>query len=51
LVTITGVVSLKSLEAALMGRVPPGTEELNRKALELGIELAKNYLQGDVERP
>ncbi len=48
LVTLTGVVSLKSLEAALMNRVPPGTEELNRKALELGIHLAKSHMQGGI---
>ncbi|SFM91596.1 2-oxoglutarate ferredoxin oxidoreductase subunit gamma, partial [Thermodesulforhabdus norvegica] len=42
-----GAVSLKSLEAALLNRVPPGTEELNRKALELGIHLAKGYLHGE----
>ncbi|SFM71767.1 2-oxoacid:acceptor oxidoreductase family protein [Thermodesulforhabdus norvegica] len=46
LVTLTGAVSLKSLEAALLNRVPPGTEELNRKALELGINLAQNHLNG-----
>jgi len=45
LATITGVVSLKSLEAAVLARVPPGTEELNKKALEAGIEAAKSYQQ------
>ncbi len=48
LVTLTGVVSLKSLEAALMNRVPPGTEELNRKALDIGIQLAKSHMQGGI---
>jgi len=46
LVFITGAVSIKSLEAALMNRVPRGTEELNRKAMELGVQLAKSYQQG-----
>ena len=46
LVFITGAVSLKSLEAALMNRAPRGTEELNRKAMELGVQLAKSYQQG-----
>ncbi len=32
----TGLVSLEDLKAALLARVPPGTEELNQKALELG---------------
>ncbi len=41
LVAITGIVSLRSLEAAVMSRVPKGTEELNKKALEAGIEAAK----------
>jgi 2-oxoglutarate ferredoxin oxidoreductase subunit gamma len=44
LTKLTGIVSLKSLEAAVLNRVPPGTQELNKKALELGIEAAKNYL-------
>jgi len=34
-------ISLKSLEQALMARVPKGTEEINRKALHAGIEAAK----------
>jgi len=42
LASLTGVVSLKSLEAAVLSRVPAGTEELNRSALEAGIEAAKN---------
>jgi 2-oxoglutarate ferredoxin oxidoreductase subunit gamma len=45
LATLSGVVSMKSLEAAVLARVPPGTEELNRKAVEAGIEAAKTYLQ------
>jgi 2-oxoglutarate ferredoxin oxidoreductase subunit gamma len=42
---LTGIVSLSSLEAAVLNRVPRGTEDLNRKALELGIEAAKRYLE------
>jgi 2-oxoglutarate ferredoxin oxidoreductase subunit gamma len=34
-----GIVSLDSVEKAVMARVPKGTEELNRKALQLGYEL------------
>jgi 2-oxoglutarate ferredoxin oxidoreductase subunit gamma len=45
LATLTGVVSLKSLEAAVLARVPAGTEGLNTKALEAGIEAAKQYLE------
>ncbi|MCX7822085.1 MAG: 2-oxoacid:acceptor oxidoreductase family protein [Syntrophobacterales bacterium] len=43
LVYITGVVSLKSLESALINRAPSGTEELNLRAMELGVQLAKAY--------
>jgi 2-oxoglutarate ferredoxin oxidoreductase subunit gamma len=45
LATLSGVVSLKSLEAAVLARVPSGTEELNRRAVEAGIEAAKNVLR------
>lgn len=33
----TGVVSAEALTAAVLARVPPGTEAVNRKALELGL--------------
>jgi 2-oxoglutarate ferredoxin oxidoreductase subunit gamma len=42
---LTKVVSLKALEAAVLDRVPKGTEEMNKKALQAGIAAAKNYLQ------
>lgn len=42
---ITGAVSLAGLEAAVMNRVPRGTEELNRKALEAGIQAARTFLE------
>lgn len=41
LVKLTGIVSYESLEKAVLNRVPKGTEDLNRKALELGMELIK----------
>lgn len=50
LAVLTGVVSLKSLETALLNRVPAGTEELNLKALELGIHMAKSYLRGERDK-
>jgi len=50
LATITRVVSLKSLEAAVLARAPSGTEELNMKALEAGIEAAKGYQQEEENR-
>lgn len=40
LAAITGVVSLESLKQALLSRIPPGTEALNKKALELGWKSA-----------
>ncbi len=45
LVTISGVVSLKSIEAAVLGRAPHGTGEINRKALHLGVGEAKKVLK------
>ena len=35
------MVSLKSLEKALMARVPKGTEKMNRKAFHAGIKAAQ----------
>ncbi|MDF2592332.1 MAG: 2-oxoacid:ferredoxin oxidoreductase subunit gamma [Clostridia bacterium] len=43
-VEITKIVSYEALEAAVLKRVPKGTEELNRKALSLGYEIAKQSL-------
>jgi 2-oxoglutarate ferredoxin oxidoreductase subunit gamma len=45
LVTLSGAVSLGSLEAAVMSRVPTGTEELNKTALDLGVAAAGEVLQ------
>ncbi|MCL6635994.1 MAG: 2-oxoacid:acceptor oxidoreductase family protein [Peptococcaceae bacterium] len=41
LAAATGVVSRESLLAALLKRVPPGTGELNRRALELGWQTVR----------
>ena len=41
LVKLTGVVSAESLEKAVLNRVPKGTEDKNRKALEIGMSLIK----------
>ncbi len=38
---VTGLASRKSLEAAVLGRVPPGTEQANKKALQLGFEAGR----------
>ena len=45
LAALTGVVSLSSLEAALLDRVPPDTRELNKKALQAGSKAAKAFLK------
>jgi len=44
LAVLTKAVSLKSLKAAVLGRIPKGTEELNKKALQAGIAAAKEIL-------
>ncbi len=40
LVGVTGVVSRQAIEAAVRGRAPKGTEEMNLKALAAGLEWA-----------
>ncbi len=45
LALLTEAVSLQALKAAVRARIPPGTEELNRKALKAGITAAKLCLQ------
>lgn len=41
IVGLTGIVSEVSLEAAILSRIPKGTEDLNKLALQKGYELAK----------
>ncbi|MFH1523993.1 MAG: 2-oxoacid:acceptor oxidoreductase family protein [Chloroflexota bacterium] len=41
LVGLTGVVSRQAIEKAVAARVPRGTEEMNRKALEAGFKAAE----------
>ncbi len=38
---LTGKVTIGSVEKAVLSRVPKGTEELNKRALQAGFELAK----------
>lgn len=45
-----GMVDLENLEKALMARVPKGTEELNRKALQRGIEEARKVKLNELPR-
>ena len=41
---LTGIVSLKALEKALLAHVPAGTEALNKKALALGVKLGREAI-------
>jgi len=45
LAALSGVVSLGSLEAAVISRVPRGTEDFNRTALKLGVKAAGKVLK------
>jgi 2-oxoglutarate ferredoxin oxidoreductase subunit gamma len=40
---LTGLVTRRALEKSLLTRVPPGSEELNKKALSLGAKLVRQY--------
>lgn len=42
IVALTKAVSFESITKAVLSRVPAGTEDLNRKALELGTALINN---------
>jgi 2-oxoglutarate ferredoxin oxidoreductase subunit gamma len=41
LAALTDAVTPSSLEAAVLARVPKGTEDLNRRALSLGVDAAR----------
>ena len=45
LAKISGVVSVANLEKAVLARVPPGTEDLNRRALAAGAAAAAQYVR------
>ena len=45
LATLTNMVSPQALETAVLARVPSGTEELNRRALQLGSRKAREILE------
>ena len=42
---LTGKVRLESVEKSVLSRVPKGTEELNKKALRTGYEMAKSSMK------
>ncbi|WP_419077211.1 2-oxoacid:acceptor oxidoreductase family protein [Phascolarctobacterium faecium] len=44
LVKLTGIVSEESLVKAVLNRVPKGTEEKNRQALQVGMRIAETIL-------
>nr|WP_294180725.1 hypothetical protein [uncultured Clostridium sp.] len=41
--SVLNIASKKSLEAAVLNRVPRGTEDLNKRALEAGYKLVENF--------
>ena len=45
LAVITKIVSTKNLEAAVLSRVPPGTEAMNKKALAEGFKAARRWIK------
>lgn len=45
IVEISGIISKESLEKAVLARVPKGTEELNKKALSRGYEIARESIK------
>lgn len=42
---ITQIVSLESLKNAVLKRVPKGTEDLNSRALQAGVDAAREYMR------
>lgn len=44
IVELTKIVSLDAIEAAILARVPKGTEKVNMQAFQLGVELGKGLL-------
>ncbi len=45
LVGLTGVASEEALRKAVLARVPKGTEELNKRALDMGLQAAKKAMK------
>ncbi len=45
LVGLTGVASEEALRKAVLARVPKGTEELNQRALDMGLKAAQDALK------
>jgi 2-oxoglutarate ferredoxin oxidoreductase subunit gamma len=45
LAALTGAVTLKSLKAAVLARVPPATGEMNKRALAAGVQAAARLLR------
>lgn len=47
---LTAIVSKKAIQAAVLGRVPKGTEELNRMALQAGFAAARKVQKSPSRR-
>lgn len=43
---LTGIVSKEAIKEAVLARAPRGTEEKNKKALELGFSIARKAMKG-----
>jgi 2-oxoglutarate ferredoxin oxidoreductase subunit gamma len=43
-VGLTNIVKRESIEKAILARIPKGTEDMNRKAMEIGFRLAEEAL-------
>jgi 2-oxoglutarate ferredoxin oxidoreductase subunit gamma len=48
---LTPIVSAKAIEAAVLARVPKGTEKMNRDALHMGISAAKKIEKAILSAP
>ena len=48
IVRLSRVVSEEAVEEAILARVPRGTEELNRKAYRVGLEIANEVAEASV---
>ena len=48
---LTGLVTRRALEKALAAKAPPGSEEVNKKALALGIRLVRHHPRKDRGAP
>ncbi|MCK4584751.1 2-oxoacid:acceptor oxidoreductase family protein, partial [candidate division WOR-3 bacterium] len=46
---LSGMVTRKAVESAILSRVPKGTEEINRKAFLAGIKKAEEIMKNSIK--